>query len=134
MAHWTLSGVPARRPIEAATLRKIRAASAIIHRNVRCATGLSGEPAQQQLPTRQRSPTTMNNASQKSERRSQRAPDYPVQQDDKGSNGRSAPNPNGWAHVACIGQCTVTVRWCTGLSGAPIASSLPNGYGSGWGL
>jgi hypothetical protein len=50
------------------------------------------------------------------------APDCPVQQDDKGSNGRIAPNPNGCADVARSRQCTVTVRWHTGLSGAPIAS------------
>ena len=62
------------------------------------------------------------------------APDCPVQQDDKGFNGRLAPNPNGWVDVARTEQCTVHVRWRTGLSGAPIASSLPNGYGSGWGL
>jgi hypothetical protein len=47
-----------------------------------------------------------------------------VQQDDKGSNGRPAPIPNGCADVACIRQCIVTVRWRTGLSGASIASSL----------
>jgi hypothetical protein len=63
-----------------------------------------------------------NSAKQKSEHQSQRAPDCPVQQDDKGSNGRPAPNPNGCTDVACTGQCTVAVRWRTGLSSAPIAS------------
>jgi hypothetical protein len=52
------------------------------------------------------------------------APNCPVQQDDKGPNGRPALNPNGYADVACTGQCTVVVLWRTGLSGAPIASSL----------
>jgi hypothetical protein len=52
------------------------------------------------------------------------APDCPVQQDDKGSNGRPALNPNGCVDVARTGQCTVAVRWRTGLSGAPITSSL----------
>jgi hypothetical protein len=73
-------------------------------------------------------------ATTESELRSQRAPDCPVQLEDKSSNGRPAPNPNGWADVARTGQCTVVVRWRTGLSGAPIASSLPNDYGSGWRL
>jgi hypothetical protein len=42
------------------------------------------------------------------------APDYPVPQEDKASNGRLLPNPNGW------------VTWRrTGLSGGPIDSSLP---------
>jgi hypothetical protein len=36
--------------------------------------------------------------------------DCPVQQDDKASQRSTAPNPNSCAEVACIGQCTVTVR------------------------
>jgi hypothetical protein len=45
------------------------------------------------------------------------APDCPVPLEDKASNGQLLQNPNGW------------VTWRrTGLSGAPIASSLPNGY------
>jgi hypothetical protein len=59
---------------------------------------------------------------QKSERKSQRAPDCPVQQDDKALQRSTAPNPSGCADVARTGQCTVTVRWRTGLSGAPIDS------------
>jgi hypothetical protein len=76
-----------------------------------------------------------------SEQRSQRgiglsivALDCPVTQEDKASNGRLAPNSNGWVTWQRTGQGTVPFRWRTGLSGAPIASSLPNGYGSGWGL
>jgi hypothetical protein len=53
------------------------------------------------------------------------APDCPVPQEDKASNGRPAPNPNGWVTWKRIGQGTVPVWWRTGLSGAPIASSLP---------
>jgi hypothetical protein len=52
------------------------------------------------------------------------APDCPVPQEDKVSNGRPAPNPNGWLTWRHTGQRTVIVRWCTGLSGAPITSSL----------
>jgi hypothetical protein len=45
----------------------------------------------------------MNSANQKSEGTglSGVAPDCPVPQEDKGSNGRPAPNPNGYADVAC---------------------------------
>jgi hypothetical protein len=117
VCHRTVSGAPGPYNSERATLGNSRACSTIIHRTVWCATGQSGEPAEQRLPARQRSPARMNSASQKSERRSQRAPDCPVQQDDKGSNGRPAPNPNGCADVERTGQCTVTVRWRTGLSG-----------------
>jgi hypothetical protein len=55
MVHRTLSDVPARRPLEAATLGNSRACSAIIHETVRCAIGLSGEPVEQRLPACQRS-------------------------------------------------------------------------------
>jgi hypothetical protein len=66
--------------------------------------------------------STVPHRSQSSEVRG--APDCPMQQDDKSSNDRPAPNPNGCADVARTGKCTVVVRWRTGLSGAPIASSL----------
>jgi hypothetical protein len=59
------------------------------------------------------------------------APDCPVPQEDKASNGRPALNPNGWVTWRCTGQGTVHVRWCTGLSGAPIAIGLPHGYQGG---
>jgi hypothetical protein len=50
--------------------------------------------------------------------------DYPVQQDNKGTNGRLALNPNGCADVARTGQCTV--------SGAPMASRNQPTARSGW--
>jgi hypothetical protein len=46
------------------------------------------------------------------------APDCPVPLEDKASNGRLRPNPNGW--VTWLAHRTV--------SGAPIDSSHPNGY------
>jgi hypothetical protein len=45
------------------------------------------------------------------------APDYPVHKDDKRLPWSTAANPNGCADVAHTEQCTVAVRWCTGLSG-----------------
>jgi hypothetical protein len=51
------------------------------------------------------------------------APGYLVPHEDKASNGRLAPNPNGW------------VMWRrTGLSGAPIANSLPQRLQESWWL
>jgi hypothetical protein len=70
--------VPATYNSKPATLGNSRARSTIIHRAVRCATGLSGKPAEQRLLARQRLPSQRNNACQKSERRSQRAPNCPV--------------------------------------------------------
>jgi hypothetical protein len=66
--------------------------------------------------------------------RSQRSPDCPVQQKDKRLQWSTAPNPNGRADVARTRQWTVTGWWRTGLFGAPIASSLCQWLGSGWGL
>jgi hypothetical protein len=62
------------------------------------------------------------------------APNCPVPQEDKAPTVDPALNPNGWVMWWHTGQGTVPVRWHTELSGAPIASSLPNGYPSGWGL
>jgi hypothetical protein len=47
--HRTVSGAPGPYRVKSATLGKMEARSAIIHRTVRCATGLSGEPAEQRL-------------------------------------------------------------------------------------
>jgi hypothetical protein len=55
-----------------------RAWSAIIHRTVRCAPDMSGEPAEQRSPRvngRLQKCPVMNSARQKSEQRSQRSPD-----------------------------------------------------------
>jgi hypothetical protein len=45
--------------------------------------------------------------------------------EDKASNGQLLPNPNGWVTWRRTGQSTGPVPWRTGLSGAPIDSSLP---------
>jgi hypothetical protein len=47
-----VSGAPCPYKSEAATLGKMEACSAIIHQNVRCATGLSGESAGNGSPAR----------------------------------------------------------------------------------
>jgi hypothetical protein len=49
VAHRTVSGAPSPYRVEPATLGFQQAHSAIIHRTVRCATGLSGAPAEQRL-------------------------------------------------------------------------------------
>jgi hypothetical protein len=48
--HRTLFGAPGPYKLKPATLGNSVAPSTIIHRTVRCAIGLSGEPAEQQLP------------------------------------------------------------------------------------
>jgi hypothetical protein len=128
--------------LEPATLGKMEARSAIIHRTFRCATGLSGELAQQRLsaPTVDSTKgTVLNSATTESEAQksegtgqSSAAPDYPVQLEGKGLQRSTAQNPNDCADVARTGQCTVTVRWHTGLSGAPIASRIQPMARSGW--
>jgi hypothetical protein len=104
-----VSGAPGPYRCQPATLGNSRVCSAIIHRTVWCATGLSGEPAEQRL-----SAPTVDSAKCYSglqcHDRSQRAPDCPVPQEDKASNGRPAPNPNGWVTWQRIGQGTVSVR------------------------
>jgi hypothetical protein len=89
----------------------------VCHRTVQWANG-------QWLSSAQQSTLTAATVSrQKSEQRVRGAPDYPVPQEDKGTNDQLLQNPNGWV-----------TWWRTWLFGEPIDSSLPNGYGSGWGL
>jgi hypothetical protein len=142
--HRTLSGAPGPYSSKQATLGNSEARSAIIRQTVWCATGLPGEPAKQWLPARQRSTVKISERnSAATEVRAQKslgiglsgvAPDYPVQQNDKRLQRSTAPNPNRRVVVARTRQCTVTVRWRTGLSGAPIASCPCQRLGSGWGL
>jgi hypothetical protein len=49
VSHRTASGAPGPYRVEPATLEFRQAHSAIIHWTVRCATGLSGAPAEQRL-------------------------------------------------------------------------------------
>jgi hypothetical protein len=81
---------------------------AIIHRTVRCAPGMSGEPAEQRLTGtngRLQKGTMMNSAAQKSEviRHVRCGTGCPVQQKVKRFQRSIAPNPNGRADVARTG-------------------------------
>jgi hypothetical protein len=124
VCHRTLSGAPGPYQSEHVTLGFQPARSAIIHQTVWCATGLSGAPAEQRLfgaTIDCKSTDQMNSArtvhaevravirsAPNSEQcLSGAAPDCPVPLEDKASNSRLLPNPNGWmtwlAHR--------TVRW-----------------------
>ena len=82
MAHQTLSSAQAKAPTNWPLLGFSKSHTAIIHRTVRCALNMSGEPTKQR-PTAPngRMRCQMNNeqcASQKSELQTQNAPDCPV--------------------------------------------------------
>jgi hypothetical protein len=49
VCHWTVSGAPGSYDFKLPTFGFQKSHSAIIHRTVRCDTGLSGAPAEQQL-------------------------------------------------------------------------------------
>jgi hypothetical protein len=108
----TVSGAPRPYNVQLSTLEFLRARSAIIHRTVWCATGLSGVSAEQRLFG-----TTVDCKSVDAELQctNSAAPDCPVPLEEKASNGRQCPNPNGW--VTWLAHRTV--------SGAPIDSSHP---------
>jgi hypothetical protein len=87
----------------------------VCHRTVRCASGATATCAQ-------RSTLTVNSAAQwtrqKSEQLVRGTPDCPVPHEDKASNGRPTPSPNGrmtWRHT---GQCPVR----------PSPAAFSNGY------
>jgi hypothetical protein len=120
-----------------------QAHSAIIHRTVRCTTRLSGVPAEQRLTRatvdykrswHKNSAHRVRGAPDSEQDLSGVPPDCPVPQEDNGANGRLLQNPNGWVMWQRTGQWTGHVWWHTGLSGAPIASSLPQQLHGGWGL
>jgi hypothetical protein len=124
VCHRTVSDAPGPYRCQPATLGNSRARSAIIHRIVLCTTELSGEPAgNDYLAPTIDSAKCYSAAHCRAEVRATKsegtglsgvAPDCPVPQEDKAPTVDPAPNPNGW------------VTWRrTGLSGAPIASSLP---------
>jgi hypothetical protein len=107
-----------------ATLGFFQAHFAIIHRTVRCTSGATATSRNSRL----KRGSQMNTAAAESERRVRGAPDSehdlydvapdcPVPQGENASNGQLLQNPNGG------------VTWRrTGLSGAPIDNSHPNGY------
>jgi hypothetical protein len=130
-----LSGAPGPYRVQPATLGKTRARPAIIHRTVRCASGQRLSSAQRSTLTDEQCSTVLR---QKSEQRVRGAPDCPVwhwtvryRKRTKPPTVDRAPDPNGWVTWRHTGQPTVHVLWRTGLSGASIDSSLPNGYYGG---
>jgi hypothetical protein len=87
-----------------------RRSSAIIHRTVRCATGLSRAPAEQRLSVRNGRLCKVNSAIQMSEQMVRGAPDCLVPHEDKASNGRPAPSPNDRMTWRRTGHCPVAHR------------------------
>jgi hypothetical protein len=97
VCHQTVSGAPGPYKVQPATLGNLQAPSATIHRTIRCATGLSGVPAEQWL-TR----ATVDSDRSYSEQQCR-------------TEVRAPKSEGHW-----------TVRWCTGLSGA-VRGQSPNG-------
>jgi hypothetical protein len=120
----------AEAPRELTALKFSQSHSTKIHRTVRWATGLSGEPMEQ-LST---SPTVDCRTVWPSEVRvslqSQNAPDCPVPQEDIRLQQSTAPNPNGRLTWHAPDSEQYNVHCTTGLSGVPIDN---NGWNSGWG-
>jgi hypothetical protein len=118
VVHRTVSGAPGWAPMKKPLSGKDQRRTAIIHRTVRWCTGLSGEPnvasATVGHAIREQRVACTNGR--------QGAPDClvctghcPVRQRARSCNGRLRLFWKAIAHRTV----TVTVRWCTGLSGAP---------------
>jgi hypothetical protein len=110
--HTGLSGAPGwtpvKRPLSGNVLRRI----AIIHRTVRWCTGLSGEPTVASATVgRAICGRHMARANGR-----QGAPDCPVCQLPRRCNGHLHQKRK----EICTGPSIVTVRWRTGLFGAPL--------------
>jgi hypothetical protein len=122
VCHRTVSVAPGPYNPKPATLGFSPAHSAIIHRTVRCTSGVTTIQCNGRL---QRTPcnatvraevrAVVRGAPDSEQYQSGAAPDCPVPLKDKASNGQKLPNPNGW--VMWLAHRTV--------SGAPIDSSHP---------
>jgi hypothetical protein len=140
--HRTVSGAPGRINLELFSFGFPRLNFAIIHRTVRCATGLSGAPAEQRLPARNGRLCKVNSANQMSEQKVRGAPDCPVPHEDKASNGRPAPSPNGrmtWRHTRHGPVAHRTVRCAYRQQPSPTAiiwlvatNTTPTGHFKVW--
>jgi hypothetical protein len=130
--HRTVSGAPGKIDFKLFTFGFPRRTSAIIHRTVWCATGLSDAPAEQRSSARNGRLCKANNANQMSEQTVRGAPDCPVPHEDRASNGRPAPSPNGKMTWQLTGHCPVAHRTLSG--GAldcpvrPSPAAFFNGY------
>jgi hypothetical protein len=130
--HWTLFGAPRKIDFKLFTFGFSRRTSAIIHRTVRCTSGATANCAQRSTLQSEQCKSDVRADGQRGTGLSGVAPDYPMPHEDKASNGRPAPSPNGkmtWRH---IGHCPVVHR--TLSSGAPDCPVRPspaafsNGY------
>jgi hypothetical protein len=119
MHHRTVSGAPGWINSNSSPLGFWKSHSAIIHRTVRCSTGLSGVPAEQRLQRNgrlQRKPKKRYSA-RIVHAESEQAPEGALDSEQWLSGGPGCQSSNGR---------TLTVGWHgwrTGLSGAPIDSS-----------
>jgi hypothetical protein len=110
VCHRIVSGAPGKIDFKLFTFGVSRRTSAIIHRTVWCATGLSGAPAEQRLSARNGRLCKVNTANQMSKQTVRGAPDCPVPHEDKASNVRPAPSPNGRITWRRTGHCPVAYR------------------------
>ena len=111
VVHRTVSGAPGWTPVNRSLLGKVWRRTAIIHQTVRWCTGLSGEPTVACTNGRPRNLHVTRGLLQ----RSAGTPDCPVCKSAQRTNGRMRLIWKAIAHRTA----TVTVRWCTGLYGAP---------------
>jgi hypothetical protein len=115
------SGAPGRINLQLFTFGFLRRSSAIIHRTVRCTSGATATCAQRSTLQSEQWNSDVRAASQRGTGLSGVPPDCPVPHEDKASNGRPAPSPNGRMTWRRTGHCSVAHRT---LSGAPNASKL----------
>jgi hypothetical protein len=138
VCHRTVSGAPGKNDLKLFTFRFPRRSSAIIHRTlsgahrtVRCTSEATAICEQRSTLQSEQWNSDVRAASQRGTGLSGVPPDYLVPQEDKASNDRPAPSPNGKMTWRRTGHCPVAHRT---LSGAPFASRLHQRLVFGWWL
>jgi hypothetical protein len=122
------------RTLQTPQLRVSRRSSAIIHRTVRCTSRATAICAQRSILTNEQCSTVTR---QKSEQKVRGAPEFPVWHQTVRCRMRTKPPTVDQLQALTTGWCggaPDTVWWRTGLSGAPIASSLLQRLQFGWWL
>jgi hypothetical protein len=149
VCHRTVSGAPPNSvrctrvlQLKLFTFGFSRRSSAIIHRTVRCTSGATAICAQRSTLQSEQYCGRSQSSGQRGTGLSGVPPDCPVPQEDKASNGRPAPRPNGsmmWRHT---GHCPVahrTVRCALRQQTSPTArfwlvaiNTTPTGHFKVW--
>jgi hypothetical protein len=132
--HRTVSGASGTVHFKLFTFGFLGRNSAIIHRTVRCASGVTATCAQRSTLQSEQCNSDIRAEGQRGTRLFGVAPDCPVPHGDKASNGRPAPSPNGRMTWRLTGHCPVVHRTLSGGVPDRLVRPSPAAFSNGYNL